>query len=164
MPNWCENHFSIEGPRDAVKALWDSIQAGKESNQSLLSAMVPIGEWEYDKAIDAWGTKWDVDSENMEYTESTDGITATLAGAFDSAWSPPVDAFAAWCEANPEANVQLSFFEPGARYTGVWDNESGLEEFEIDTTDYSEIPDSLMEEFNIASWFDDEADEQIEDE
>lgn len=156
MPNWCENHFTIDGPKDAVKALWDSIQAGKEQNQGLLSAMVPLGEWQYDRAIEAWGTKWDVNSDDMHYTESSDGTTATLAGAFDSAWSPPVQAFAAWCESNPTAEVKLTFFEPGMRYTGEWDNVSGLEEFEIDTADYSDIPEHLMEEFNIASWFDDD--------
>jgi hypothetical protein len=28
---------------------------------ALLEVFVPIGKWDYDKAVKAWGTKWDVE-------------------------------------------------------------------------------------------------------
>ena len=55
MPNWCSNHIVIEGPKDKVEAIWS--KATDESDDGLLGALHPIGEWDYHTAIDQWGTK-----------------------------------------------------------------------------------------------------------
>ena len=44
MPNWCSNHIVIEGPKDKVEAIWS--KASDESDEGLLSALHPIGEWD----------------------------------------------------------------------------------------------------------------------
>ena len=30
MPNWCNNNITIEGPKDKIKKIWDSVQADEE--------------------------------------------------------------------------------------------------------------------------------------
>lgn len=161
MPNWCNNHFSINGPKDKIKELWDRMKDA-ENPTGLLEAMVPIGEWEYGKASEAWGTKWDVDTDGIEYSESSTGGTACISGYFDSAWGPPITAFATYADQNTDVEADLMYFEPGMSFTGQWTNEAGDDYFDIDPEDFSNIPEDLMEEFDIESWYEDEEDEEVD--
>ena len=116
MPNWCNNNFSISGSTETIKNLWESAQ----KTGGLLSAVRPLPEiledttsptpadidpvlqqtmiaqtgcdnW-YDWQVRNWGTKWDVDLDGLEFTDNGDG-TAQIQGWFDSAWSPPIEAY-----------------------------------------------------------------------
>jgi len=150
MPNWCSNDIAITGPRDKIRALWDATQA---EGSGLLNALVPmpdtvfrgnigpkeeaecrekgIPNW-YDWSVANWGTKWDVDPEGLEYTEDSD--TATISGWMDSAWSPPVEAVAAYGTENPDVSITLDFHEGGMCFVGQYVIENG-EGFE-DCIDY----------------------------
>ena len=75
--------------------------------------------------VSNWGTKWEVSTEGMEYIE--DGDTATISGWFESAWSPPVEAFAFYCDEQPEIIATLSYYEPGMCFVGKWTSEFGDE-------------------------------------
>jgi hypothetical protein len=108
MPNWCNNNIVMTGPTDKLQALM-------ASPDEFLGAMVPLGdlnEWTYEKAIDNWGTKWEVDTEGLELTDNGDG-TSTIHGYFDSAWSPPIEAFATYGDNNPEIEYILDYLEEG---------------------------------------------------
>lgn len=125
MPNWCNNSITITGPGDKIRALWEAAK----TKDGLLEAMVPIGEWKYDTAVDSWGTKWDVSMEGLELEEYDNG-TAAIAGWFDSAWAPPLAAFATFCGANEDCDITASYYEMGMDFGGFWSVEHGDEYLE----------------------------------
>jgi hypothetical protein len=150
MPNWCINDITITGPSDKIsKIYYDAIE-----KNGLLEAMVPIGDWDYNTALESWGTKWDVDPEFLELVE--DEGTVMIVGTFDSAWAPPIQAFETFLEKNPDCEAEIQYFEPGMGYVGKF--EGGEEEYyEYDISDRSSldnIPDDLIEHFNVEGEFD----------
>ena len=177
MPNWCSNTIGITGPADQITALWQAAQAGEDAG--LLQAMVPMPaelddtvadggagmNW-YNWRVANWGTKWDVTLEDLELVDNGDG-TATITGYADSAWSPPIDAFAAYCEANPQVTAELKYFEPGMSFIGVWSTESGdvywedVGEIAKNGTDDTTL-DQLMEDFNVWDWYETDDEETVE--
>ena len=143
MPNWCSNSLTITGPKEILEKFKEAI----ESEEAIfLNAISPIGEWDYGNAIDAWGTKWDVNTEGLHYTELEDG-SAEIDGSFDSAWGPPIQAFATLSEKHPELDMRLSYFEPGMAFVGQWTPEDGEETFHYMDED---VPEELDEEWGIA--------------
>jgi hypothetical protein len=117
MPNWCNNHIVIEGPTDKVEAIWS--KASDESEEGLLGALHPIGEWDYHKAVDEWGTKWDVSlsDSNLEL-EMINESTSAIVGYFESAWSPPLNAIMHYEEANPDVDIHCMYYEPANDFVG----------------------------------------------
>ena len=111
MPNWCNNWAEIEGPVEKIKALHE---AGKD--EKFLEHMAPIGNWDYNDAVSNWGTKWDIDIGNLTYEQ--DGKRATIKGYFESAWSPPDQAFETYLLNNHDVNMQLMWFEPAMDFVG----------------------------------------------
>lgn len=142
MPNWCSNNLTITGPKEILEK-FKSVLGSDES--CLLETISPIGEWDYGTAVEAWGTKWDVSTEYLYYTELEDG-TAEIDGSFDSAWGPPIQAFATLSEKHPELDIRLSYFEPGMAFVGEWTPEFGEESFEYLNED---VPEHLDEEWGI---------------
>jgi Ferredoxin-like domain in Api92-like protein len=169
MPNWCSNSIEIEGPVEKIAALW--AQAQSEDN-ALLNALCPMpaelleGEAWYGWRVAHWGTKWDIDMQGLEFTDNEQG-RACITGWFDSAWSPPVDAFQAYSNENPDVMMELKYFEPGMGFVGVWDSEGGDAYWEgvdelLDTTaEEDAVLHELLEYFDVASWFETD-DENLE--
>ena len=155
MPNWCTNTLTITGNVSTLCELKTVIEADRAG---LLEAIAPIGEWEYANAVEKWGTKWDVSTEGLEYTLNGDG-TATIEGYFDSAWSPPIEAFHQLAQDWDSCYIQLKYFEPGMGFVGVWDSEGEDTVFEnIDELLEDDEQDPqfkfLAEEFAISIWYD----------
>jgi hypothetical protein len=178
MPNWCNNSILIEGPVDKIRALWERAQTGHqyvnadtgktEETSGLLEAMTPIGKWDYCTAVSTWGTKWDFGTDYLNYTENENG-RAEIRGGADSAWSPPLEAFQAYANANEDVYLELKYFEPGMSFIGVWDSEGGdaywedvyqLVKSNADETDT--VIAELFEEFAVWNCY--EEDEEEEDE
>jgi hypothetical protein len=153
MPNWCSNSITITGPVEKIQAL-----RAVSIDKGLLEAMAPLGDWEYDRAVEAWGTKWDISNEGLEYEDNGDG-TATIGGWADSAWAPPVEAFQTYSNANPEVTMELQYFEPGMAFIGVWDNTGGdaywdkLDELLDTTAEEDAVLYGLLEDFNVWDWY-----------
>lgn len=165
MPNWNNNNILIDGPEEKIVALWTSAQPVEGKSESLLSAMVPIGEWDYNNAIEAWGTKWDISLEGLNLTIDGTG-RAQITGWADSAWSPPICAFETYAENNPDVYMSLEYFEPGADFIGMWNTEGADESWEdvgslLDTTEEDDpVLYELLENFGARSWYEsDELDE-----
>ena len=188
MPNWCANTVTIKGPVDQIRAIWDDAHADKDGG--LLQALRPMPaalqdtvkgtgdeaqtqthdgftNW-YDWAVSQWGTKWDIDIEYLNYDEHNDG-TASITGGADSAWSPPIEAFQAYANENPDVYLELKYFEPGMSFIGIWDSEGGdaywediygLVKSKADEEDT--VLAELFEEFNVWECYDWE-DEEIVD-
>jgi hypothetical protein len=155
MPNWCSNNLVIRGSVETLSQLKPVLEAG----EGLLEAIKPIGEWQYGDAVEAWGTKWDISTEGLQFTDNGDG-TAEIEGYFDSAWSPPVEAFAQLAEDWDSCYIELKYFEPGMAFVGEWNSEGLNDEYEIDTDDIGGLPEHIREEWNIEDWFDTDEDEE----
>jgi hypothetical protein len=147
MPNWCNNNISISGPTDTIKQLWED---ANQEDGGLLSAMAPqpenmfhgnlgtkereecaeqgIPNW-YDWNVENWGTKWDVSTEGLEFTDNGDG-TAMIEGWFDSAWAPPIGAYEKFCDDMDNCHLEASYFEGGMDFGGFWSSEDGDEYIE----------------------------------
>ena len=182
MPNWCNNNIEITGPIDKIKALWDAAQA---EDGGLLNAMVPMPvelkdtvkgsngdavNW-YDWAVTNWGTKWDVDSEGLEFWDN-ENLTATITGYFDSAWAPPIEAYNRFLEANENCTVTGSYYEMGCDFAGFYDNgddehlENLRDEYDLPEDQQSDLFKRLDEEYALSEQFDqyDEDDDEDDDE
>ena len=159
MPNWCSNSLTIKGDASTLVALKEIIESDGEG---LLEAIAPIGEWDYGTAVEAWGTKWDVNTDGMEFTDNGDG-TAEISGWFDSAWSPPVDAFQTLSQDLDSCYLELSYFEPGMCFVGYWDSEGADDHYTIDPEEEDMgIPAYLEEAWCVSDWFrTDEDDEEV---
>ena len=68
MPNWCGNWASIS--HDDPEKIKQMQAAVSENN--LFETFVPLGEWDYANAIEAWGTKWDASNIDL-YGVTPDG-------------------------------------------------------------------------------------------
>ena len=158
MPNWCSNNFRIVGSTESLKPLWEQI----DRENKFLEVIKPIGEWDYGNAVEAWGTKWDVNTDGMEFTDNGDG-TAEISGFFDSAWSPPVDAFQTLRQDLDSCYLELCYFEPGMCFVGYWDSEGADDHYTIDPeAEDMGIPAYLEEEWCVSDWFrTDEDDEEV---
>jgi hypothetical protein len=102
-----------------------------------------------------WGTKWDVDADPEQIERAGD----TLTVSFDSAWSPPIEAYNRLVEMGFE--VQAYYNEFGMTFAGMYTGAGG--DIYDDCVDYGswtaeqvrqEIP-LLDERFGISQWLED---------
>ena len=134
MPNWCNNSITITGPKDKITALYNEAIKDADNETGLLNAMMPMPKelegttapsegpnW-YDWRVSNWGTKWEVSSEGLELSEDGTEIT----GWFDSAWAPPLGAFATFLEANEDCSLTCYYEEPGMDFAGKFSGDSGV--------------------------------------
>jgi hypothetical protein len=178
MPNWCNNNIEITGPAKTINALW---KAATAEDGGLLNAMVPMPKelsettkgsgdelqtekydgftnW-YDWCVERWGTKWDVDMEGIEYTDNEDG-TASISGYFDSAWSPPVEAYNRFLADNEDCTIEASYYEMGCDFAGFYSNgddehlEDLREEYDLPEDERSDLFKRLDDEYGLSEQFD----------
>ena len=78
MPNWCSNSIKISGPYDKLKKIKEDSSKFEADEglvaPGLLEALVPIGDWSYVTASEAWGTKWvlgDLQQKHLKHTVMT---------------------------------------------------------------------------------------------
>jgi hypothetical protein len=145
MPNWCENVATFTGPREKL----DALIAGAE-RAALLQTIRPMPEtvfqggvgtaereehgdnnW-YDWRVSKWGTKWDVACDSI----ADDGESVTFH--FDSAWTPPIDAYAYAGERG--LGVKAMYCEPGMDFVGRYD-EGGDSSTTLDECEDDELRD-----------------------
>ena len=140
MPNWCENRIKISGPTKKINKLWEDI-----NNDGLLNTLHPqpdnlflenldpkkrleldkdgVPNW-YDWRIDNWGTKWEVNSEDLCVVDNGDG-NSYIWGDFVSAWSPPAEAYIAFNRADNGCEVEGWYFELGCDFCGLYNSKEG---------------------------------------
>jgi len=158
MPNWCMNDVLIKGPTSKIEELYNKI----EKSDGLFEVMVPIGDWDYNTAVDKWGVKWDASPENLVLEE--DGDEAYISGTIDTAWGPPIQVFETFSIENPDLIVELRYFEPGMCFIGWYiDNEDAYYEYDPnDIKTLDSIPEDLKDHFNLyeeISFYDNDDDE-----
>lgn len=174
MPNWCNNTVEITHEDPAM--LERVRKAFKEGG--LLNEFFPCPaelhehespmrdkvletrfleqygakDW-YDWQVNNWGTKWDVGGDGSEAQDIPSGLMLT----FDSAWAPPVDAYAKLVDLG--FSLRAMYYEPGMCFAGIWDNGNDeLYEYGNMTSEQvaEELPEVLDEAFciseNMAMW------------
>lgn len=139
IPNWCYNTVTVshEDPAQIQRF----VNAAKQGR--LFYEFVPLnenGEWEYDKAVDMWGTKWDISETDFEV--SSDGQSAN--GYFDTAWAPPIAFYEALTEMGFE--IDALYREEGMQFIGVFkDGEDTYYEYDFSNPDWrDEIDDDAI--------------------
>lgn len=144
MPNWCnnvvrikhENPKMIEQVREAFakgellhsfmpcpQELLDTVagypgedkEAEHEAQKARNIELYGHKDW-YDWQIANWGTKWDIGGDG-----SVVDIEGGLELAFDSAWSPPCDAYQTLVD-KFGFEIEAFYYEPGMAFVGKWDN------------------------------------------
>ena len=173
MPNWCNNTITLTGPKEKISAIY----AKAVEDNALLQQLKPMPEalegttspapkegkvqplvdgfdnW-YDWRVQNWGTKWDVDVDNLELSD--DGTTIT--GWFDSAWAPPIHAYEYFLTDNEDCSIKSYYYEGGMDFGGLWEDFADAEVTMSDfTADEMEDPNSgliydLNEHFNFSEY------------
>lgn len=114
MPNWCANYLSVRHTDpEMIRRFLNAIPL-----EELFSEFVPLnenGEWEYDKAVSKWGTKWEAGDINV-INSSVDSVNVY----FQTAWSPPIQFYEELLDMGFE--LSASYSEPGMPFAGVFDN------------------------------------------
>jgi len=141
MPNWCSNGITLRHADPAMiqraakafqagqflqefipcpKELLETVsgfvgedkQAAHEAQQAANLEKYGYITW-YEHNINEWGTKWDVESDNVEIADAN-----TLTAGFDSAWAPPTNAYERLMDLGFE--IEAFYYEPGMAFVGKW--------------------------------------------
>ena len=141
MPNWCNNNLTLTHEDPAmIQRAYDALERGE-----FLNEFIPVpedlkitsgflgngpeqeelerqtkanvekygyGNW-YDFSIGEWGTKWDVGGDGQSDIHPDGKMLHT---SFDSAWSPPVNAYYKLEEMGFTVNAM--YYEGGMGYAG----------------------------------------------
>jgi hypothetical protein len=120
MPNWCGNTLTVRGTKEDIKKFKE--KAATEKSDLTLDKLYPMSkklvDW-YDWCVKNWGTKWDVDGAIDTDTENE------LVYMFDSAWSPPINAFIKISKDFPDLSFTLEYEEPGMCFEGTAEFQDG---------------------------------------
>jgi hypothetical protein len=124
MPNWCENRIRISGSTEKINKLWEKVES-----DGLLNTLRPqpnnLEEYEnIDWRLQKWGTKWEVNTQDLCVEDNGDG-TSDIYGDFDSAWSPPLEAYIAFNKMNNGCEVEGWYSEFGCDYCGLYNSREG---------------------------------------
>jgi hypothetical protein len=101
--------------------------------KSTMIAQTGFDNW-YDWRVANWGCKWDVDTDNLEYTDNGDG-TASIAGFFDSPWGPPIEVYNTFCDDMDNCHLEAFYEEGGMDFAGHYDN--GSDDYLEGISDYA---------------------------
>ena len=100
----------------------------------------------YEWQIANWGTKWDLTDCTSEVDD--DGYSVTLT--FDTAWSPPIEAYSKLEELG--FSIKAYYYEPGMVFAGIWEN--GSDDYYEGWSDAANaeaiLPKELNEQFAIS--------------
>lgn len=106
----------------------------------------------YDWCVNEWGTKWDIgrssERENGAKIEGR-GNKKFVEVSFDSAWSPPVEAYQKLTQMGYE--IEAYYYEPGMAFCGLF-ADGGENTYKIEgnaSWAAQNIPKEILDAFNI---------------
>lgn len=158
MPNWCSNTFDVTGPKEKIDAFESFLEEkqGKEWFSFFAPTPVELEEngW-YEWNVSNWGCKWNCDAQ--DWVREGDKISFW----FDSPWSPPTELYNKIQEEGFTVNAQ--YMEEGMGFVGEYvDGIEETYEFE-DESDLDDIPERLVEYWNLRDQFENWDDEEFEE-
>lgn len=101
---------------------WDDLPDGKRKDRPFTDEeqaeveATGFTSW-YDWSIENWGTKWDVNPNEVDQLGDQEDY---LELHFNTAWSPPVPWVKALREAFPDAEITAFYDEPGMQAAGYY--------------------------------------------
>ena len=145
MPNWCNNNLTLTHEDPAmIQRAYDALERGEflnefipvpqdlkdtvsgfmgedhreahEAQQAANREKYGYSNW-YDYCVGEWGTKWDVGDQGCSDIHPDGKMLHTT---FDSAWSPPVNAYERLVEMG--FGVEAMYYEGGMGYAGAFSN------------------------------------------
>ena len=161
MPNWCNNNLVLthEDPAMITRA-FDALERGEflqefipvpeqlkivagcvgdpdaqaklEADTARNLAELGYGNW-YDFCVGEWGTKWDCGEQGASDIHPGGKMLHTF---FDTAWAPPIYAYAKLQELG--FGVEAMYYEGGMGYAGSYD-EHGDQEINLEGLSASDI-------------------------
>lgn len=157
MPNWCQNNviFSHENPTMITK-----IVNGIRGTGLFKELVPPPADIDYENDwyawnIENWSTKWDViDKDAMSIYNEGD---TEVCVSFDTAWNPPIEFYNNLVDQGFQ--IEAYYFESGLGFCGKYvDGDNDYYEIEDIDGKYipwieSNIPDDIIEEFNMIEHF-----------
>ena len=138
-----------------------------EEKQKLNREFFGYTDW-YSFCVGEWGTKWDIGhGDGYEKLTLKDIKNNTVRIGFDSAWSPPIEAYQKLYDMG--FSIRAMFYEGGCCFCGIW--EDGEEEsYDIKGNSKwvkKNIPSEIDEEFSIsfsmAEWENEEENAEAEE-
>ena len=97
----------------------------------------------YDFCVAEWGTKWDIGGDGSEAQDIEGGLMLS----FDSAWSPPINAYERLLEMG--FRIRAMYYESGMAFAGIW--EDGEDDFyEYGSMNSEQIAEQLPVELDEA--------------
>jgi len=132
MPNWNRNYLEVNGDE---KQKQDFLKKLKSKG---FEGIVPIGEPNIEKAIETWGTKWDVEPEEVKTLKHKGKNVVT----FETAWSPPVNFIENASKKYPGLKLKLKYVEPGLEFYGHAEYKKGksLKSLDCDLAENRRFP------------------------
>jgi len=161
MPNWCNNNLTLEHDDPAmIQRAFDALERGEFLNEFIpVPADLQItsgylgngdeqkelerktaenrekygyGNW-YDYCVAEWGTKWDVGGQGQSDIHPDGKMLHT---AFDSAWSPPINAYEKLERLGFRVNAL--YYEGGMAFAGCY-GDGGDEELNLEGLNADDI-------------------------
>ena len=191
MPNWVDNTITLKhSDPTMIKRAHDALERGEFLNEfhpvplDLQIVAGRLGDDEsaeqqalvlqenanrdkygyanwYDWCVNEWGTKWDVGDEGSA-TLNEDG---SLTASFNSAWSPPIEAYRMLEDLGFE--IKAYYFEGGMMFAGIYEDGDddyyeigGMNSEQIN----AELPKELDEMFGISEQVEEYESEEADDE
>tara|TARA_R100001015_G_C4583558_1_gene139744 strand:+ start:496 stop:909 length:414 start_codon:yes stop_codon:yes gene_type:complete len=137
MPNWCENRVTIYFDTLDDKVLFID-RCLTKSSENLDSYFLdfhkirPLGlgedengepNWDYNVAVDLWGTKWAVEEIVADQTWVDDKEDLWLQMYFETAWAPPDGIYNELNAMFDDADISWFYDEPGMQFAGYLGND-----------------------------------------
>lgn len=169
MPNWCANNAEFHNDEiaevnklEAHLKFLDEKKTGSNIETGLFSYFIPMPDEEadnwYDWNCNNWGTKWEASIYSWEKVNDN-----CIKLNFDTAWAPPT-MFYTFLAENTEWYITATYSEPGMCFVGS--NIAGEDDCYTYSSaeDVEDIPEELIEEYNLRDQFEDDEDFDEEDE
>jgi hypothetical protein len=171
MPNWCNNHITLQHEDPAmIKRAFDAMERGEflqefipvpkdltetvsgfvgEDKQAAHEAQMEANlakhgykDW-YDFCVGEWGTKWDCGEQGNADINPNDPTMMTAG--FDTAWSPPITAYEKLLDLG--FSVKAGYYEGGMCYAGLW--EDGVDDYyDLSNMDSQAVVDGIPSELD----------------
>jgi len=161
MPNWCYNTTTIRGSKEDIDKFEAFLTERNGENWFDYFAPTPKeleNEGWYEWNVSNWGTKWNVTCYQWERLNEE-----SIHMVYDTAWSPPINLYDTIQSTG--LTVESEYCEEGMGFVGQYID--GIDEcYEYsDVEDLDNIPDHLVENWNLHDNFEswDEEDENEEE-
>ena len=163
MPNWCSNTITIRSNKpEQMKEFVDFLQEkdGKEWFDFFRPTPKSLKEegW-YEWNVENWGTKWNTDAFALVIAEDLTEVSFW----FDSAWAPPVELYKFITETT-DFDITAEYNEEGMGFVGrfVGGKDDYYEYDYEDLMSLDDIPESLVENWNLRERIEDSLEENDE--